>query len=821
MWLRLIALLTVAAVFIGCAGSAGKNPADPSFPVAAQTAIATNRHLWGIWDVHIASDRQTAEIAPLRTADMHLNAVRLLEVKPCTSCLKISNLQIIGPNELSADLTLTHPFPGLLKYTGFDVRGIFISTSDFTFPMSGRQIAWGDSVPWILDPDGYTPLFNPTEFPPTTPPALGYIPGKYSTGGDLSANLNPFVAYRKDAPRRMFESGGSETKTVKIHAPTGPIHFGYAVDVCWQLVDNVIDPLTDFPPDANCLEPYAISVDIGPGLQPYAGSSTPIEVEVYDHQGQETISTVTIESPDLFAGEISLAFSTAMPDGAFLFTGTLSNDLGATDGEYPLLVKATDWETDQNLGDIAAWQVFHARVGPPKGWARTWGGFSEDYGSSVATDDSGNSYTTGWFRGIVDFDPGTGIDNHTSDGEDIFLSKFDPDGNFLWARIWGGSNNDHGFSVANDSSGNAYVTGGFFGTVDFDPGPNVDNHTSNGFWNVFLSKFDPNGNFLWARTWGGPVWDYGYSVAIDGWGNAFVTGTFRTTVDFDPGAGTDIHTSNGDEDIFLSKFDSNGNFLWARTWGGLMFDAGYSVAIDGTGNSFVTGLFHSYLDFDPGPGEDIHNSNGIGDVFLGKFDPDGNLVWARTWGGIGHEIGDSVAVDGSGDALVTGQFYGTVDFDPGAGVDNHTSNGYLDVFLSRFDPNGNSIWTRTWGGPGDDYGGYSVAIDVSGNAYVTGCFVDTVDFDPGAGADYHTSTGYLDVFLSKLDPNGDFIWARAWGGQAYDGGLSVSTDNSGNAYVTGAFYGTADFDPGVGVDNHESSGEIDAFLSKFPPDGNW
>ena len=225
----------------------------------------------------------------------------------------------------------------------------------------------------MLDPDGFTSLFNPTEFPPTNPPALGYIPGKHATGGDLSANLNPFVAYRKDAPRRMFEAGGSETKTIKIQAPTGPIHFGYAVDVCWMPVDNVVDPLTDFPASANCLEAYRMDVSIGAGLLSEKGSQVPIQVEIYDHQGQETISTVNIEAPDLFNGEIPLSFSNVTLNNAFLYVGTLTNDLGAKDGEYPLLVKATDWGSDPNLGDVAGWQVTSARVGAPKGWARTWG----------------------------------------------------------------------------------------------------------------------------------------------------------------------------------------------------------------------------------------------------------------------------------------------------------------------------------------------------------------------------------------------------------------------------------------------------------------
>jgi hypothetical protein len=165
---------------------------------------------------------------------------------------------------------------------------------------------------------------------------------------------------------------------------------------------------------------------------------------------------------------------------------------------------------------------------------------------------------TGYFDGTVDFDPGSGVDPHSSNGaEDIFLSKFDSSGNFIWARTWGVGN---GYGVVVDGSGNAYVTGWFYDTVDFDPGSEIDNHTSNGINDIFLSKCDSSGNYKWARTWGGSDGEEGKSVAVDGSGNPYVTGYFQLTVDFDPGSGVDNHTSNGDWDIFLSKYDSNGNW---------------------------------------------------------------------------------------------------------------------------------------------------------------------------------------------------------------------------------------------------------------------
>jgi hypothetical protein len=806
-----LTILFTAIIATGCGHRDSGVPMLPGDQPRIQNTAVTvrkdNRHIWGLWEVNISEDRQVAEIIPARIGEMHLNVVRLLEVTPCKNCLTISNIKIVEPNVLEADLTLTHPYPGLIKFSAFDVRGIFISQADYTFPASGRKIVLGDGVPRMLDPDGYTPLFNPTEYPAAIPPALGYIAGKYSTGGDLSATLNPFTAYRKDAPRRLFEAGGSETKTVRIHAPAGPFHFGYAIDVCWQLVENVVDPLIDFPPDANCLEAYRISVEVGGEIAAEVGGEAPIEVKVYDHQGQDTIESVNLEAPDLFEGEIPLSFSTVMPDEACLFTGIIPNYLGAPEGDYLLLVRVIDKEADQNLGAVDAWQLSHALVGPAHGWARTWGGAESDIGFGVAVDPWGHIYVVGAFRDTVDFDPGQGEDYHSSNGVvDSFLSKFDPAGQFEWARTWGGGGVNAGNwprAVAVDGSGGVYVAGEFNATADFDPGPEEDIHSpKTGQDDAFLSKFDSDGNFIWARTWGGSEIDDARGLAVHNSGYALVCGKFSGTVDFDPGPGIDEHTSDGAYDVYLSKFDTNGSLIWARTWGG---DDAYGVAVDGVGNAYVTGY-----------------SSG---AFLSKFSPDGDLVWTckLTEPDYASQSFD-VAVNDLGNLYVTGKFWGTADFDPGPGEDIHSSASYYAIFLSKFDVNGNFLWARTWGGVELFYddAGSGVAVDKAGNAFAAGGFSGVVDFDPGDGTDNHSADGYADAFLSKFDANGNFAWARTWGGTDLDAASGVAVSSSGTSYVTGWYWSdSVDFDPSAGVDTHYTNGPSDTFLSKFLPDGSW
>jgi len=825
--IKMSLIFSLAITLYGCQSDG--SPTTPTSPTLNEISVhasgkpktnSSARHFLGFWEIEISSDHTSATAVPLRGAEMHFNMVHILETT-CVDCLTIDNLFPLPDGSISVDLTLKHPFPGLAKFTGFDVRGILVTGSNYEFPASGRKIAWNDQNPRLLNADGYTTLFNPTDFPenPDVPFILRYTKGKYASDtADLTSTLNPYLAYSEDQPRRVFLAGTSQTQTAILRLPTGPIRFGYVVDASWSPADgDVIDPLTDFPPEANSLEAYKININSVLELGPYAGSSVPIEVEIWDHQGLETISSVTIESPDLFAGEVALSFGAISPDNTAIYTGLVKNELGAGSGEYPLLIRVADSQTDPNLGVVDAWNLQSVEVGG-YGWARTWGGSNTDFGYSVAVDGSGNVYVTGYFRDTADFDTGSGVDNHTSYGQDdVFLSKFDSMGNFQWAKAWGGVYSDCGNGVAADGSGNVYVTGLFRGTADFNPGPAVDNRTSNGMEDVFLSKFDSSGNFLWAKTWGGTAWDEGCGVTADGSGNVYVTGHFLGTVDFDTGPGEDNHTFNGEHDIFLSRFDSSGNFLWAKTWGGSDWDVGYAVGVDSSGNVFVTGYYHETADFDPAAaGEDNHTSNGSFDIFLSKFDSSGNFQWAKTWGGSLEDYGYGVASDGSGNVYVTGYFRVTVDFDPGPGIDNHISVEDGDVFLSRFDSSGNFLWAKTWGGSDWD-NGHGVAADGSGNVYVTGGFWDTVDFDPGPSVDNHTSIGYIDVFLSRFDSSGNFLWSKTWGGSGAEGGRGVAVNGSGIVYVIGYFTLTVDFDPGPGVDNHTSNGDFDVFLSKFEP----
>jgi hypothetical protein len=445
-------------------------------------------------------------------------------------------------------------------------------------------------------------------------------------------------------------------------------------------------------------------------------------------------------------------------------------------------------------------------------WAKSFDVTSSGSSKSLYLDTSGNVYTTGYFDGTADFDPGAGTSNLTSAGSaDIFISKLDSSGNFVWVKQIGGSNNEIVKSIKLDSSDNIYTTGYFEGTVDFDPGAGTSNLTSAGSADIFISKLDSSGNFVWAKSMGGIGDDIGYGIKLDSSGNVYTAGSFEGTVDFDPGAGTSNLTSAGGADIFISKLDSSGNFVWAKSMGGTGGDIEQSIEVDSSGNVYTTGYFQGTTDFDPGAGTSNLTSAGGADIFISKLDSSGNFVWVKQIGGLDDEFGLSLYADSLGNIYTTGTFLGTPDFDPGVGTANLTSVGDEDIFISKLDSSGNFVWAKQMGGLGADRA-LEVFIDSSDNVYTTGYFEGTVDFDPGAGTSNLTSAGDTDIFISRLDSSGNFVWAKGISGIGGGSGNSLYLDSSDNIYTTGYFEGTTDFDPGAGTTNLTSTGNTPFIL---------
>ena len=395
---------------------------------------------------------------------------------------------------------------------------------------------------------------------------------------------------------------------------------------------------------------------------------------------------------------------------------------------------------------------------------------------------------------------------------------------FDWAKQNGGTGYNTGYAITNDASGNIYTTGYFSGIADFDPGPSTHNLTSFGSGDIFVSKNDASGNLIWTKQLGGSDFEYGLHLVLDNSGNVYLTGSFRGTVDFDPGTNTYNLTALGTSDCFVTKLDPSGNFVWAKQFGGTGSNVtGSSLALDSSGNVYSIGNFSSTVDFDPGIGVQNLISFGSNDIFISKLDSSGNFIWAKGIGGSDTDRGVDLKVDDSGsDIYCTGEFRGTVDFNPGAGIYNLISSGSRDIFILNLSSIGEFVWANKIGDSGADRG-HDIAIDnINNYIYLTGEYSGSPDFNPGTGSYVLTSAGGQDCFVTKFDDLGNFVWARSMGGTAgEEPGNSIQLDSNGDVIVTGWFWGTSDFDPGVNTFYLNSKGQSDVFIAKLYSDGDF
>ena len=389
------------------------------------------------------------------------------------------------------------------------------------------------------------------------------------------------------------------------------------------------------------------------------------------------------------------------------------------------------------------------------GWTKAFGGTGTDYSGYIALDAAGNIYLNNQFSNTVDFDSGAGIDNHTSNGSrDLSFTKLNSDGSYGWTKTMGGTGNEYSNNIFLDGQENIYLTGHFNSpSMDFDPGAGVDTHTSVGNYDIYITRFNADASYGWTKTMGGTGIESGYASTFDSQNNIYLTGSFSSTVDFDPSVGTDSHTSMGGRDIFVTKLSNNGSYGWTKTMGGTADDHGYSVAVDSQDNILFSGGFRNTVDFDTSVDNDTRTSNGIYDIFLSKINTDGSYGWTKTMGGTGWDYTNvkSLVLDSRGNIYISGYFDSiSLDFDPSGGTDNKTSDNSGDIFLTKFNTDGSYAYTQTYGGTGydDNYNG-GVSIDSLDNVYLTGMFASTVDFNP-FGTDNHTSNGSDDIFLTKL-----------------------------------------------------------------------
>ncbi len=736
----------IAVVFLlttGCTSSQN-DPLTPQPPDLTPEPISNtgNVQLMGLWEIYIDEDSLEARVEPVRALQAHQDITSYAQPPACTDCLAIHALGFDPVTRIvEVDVTLTNHYPS----TGYDVRGIIYTCDD------GHL---------LLNDNAWTGYFD--------------IPG-----GQL---INPFIAFDEWWWDRSFQPGDSQTEFFRIYMPPVPD-------------DPIQFALTASLP-VNCDDPYAIENFHQDGvLSPVAGSLVTCTVDVLDWQ--DDVDNVVLHAPAI-TGEPYLPF---MHVTGSEWAIELENTEGASVGEYGVRIAATSI----NSGPIETHKYAVVRITnhvTGSGWARSWGATMYDTGWGVASDNTGNVYVGGGFRETVDMDPGPDFDYRTSTSAvDSYVSKFDSNGIHLWTTILGQTGTDLVSSIICDEEGNLFV--------------------ANMHQNAQLRKIDSDGNLIWAIEWGEGAGTRDIALSTNYiFVSGLFKGT--VDFDPGPGINEINSVSQSSYyDKYISCFDREGNYQWTYTWYPGKANWEFGICSDLNDSVYASGEFVGEVDFDPGPGQDIHIADGeYSDVYLLKIAPDGVYQWTKSWGGDNYTNSRSVATDGSNAVYVPGSFSGECDFDPSDGIDFKNAGNSRQLFLSIFDSTGNYLYSLTWDGL---YWGYIISIKfIDGESmHLAGSFEGSCDFDPGDGIDYKESLGHPDIFVLRMDTPGNYAWGTHWGMLPYDMIWEMANDADGNSYLTGWFEDEVDFDPGESVDSHISNGYEDTFIIKVRPDGTW
>jgi hypothetical protein len=391
-----------------------------------------------------------------------------------------------------------------------------------------------------------------------------------------------------------------------------------------------------------------------------------------------------------------------------------------------------------------------------------------------------------------------------------FTGNFLSAQNCFWASGAGSFNNEEGNGVAKDASGDIIATGDFYSpTITF--GSTVLTNASNGTPDFYLVKYNPSGTVAWARRAGGNIDDAGSCVTTDAAGNIYVAGYFAgSSITF--GTFTLNNSNLGNMDLFLVKYDPNGNVLWARKAGGMSDEIPYGICIDGGGDVVVTGKFHSAtMTFGLFTLTNNYPSNNA--FFIARWDAAGTPKWAKGGGGnSGQDIGRSVSSDGGANIYVTGnQGSDTLRF--GASYLVNADPGNDNIFVAKYDTLGNVQYQKSFFGHDMDEA-YGITTDASGNSYLTGYFrSDTIHF----GSLYLTDFNAYDFYIAKLDPSGNPLWAHSSQSATDDYGYSIANDGSGNVYATGNYSSSSIV---FGSDTLTNPGGAKLFIVKYDSNGN-
>jgi hypothetical protein len=459
-------------------------------------------------------------------------------------------------------------------------------------------------------------------------------------------------------------------------------------------------------------------------------------------------------------------------------------------------------------------QLINAQI-PTYKWAYSIGDVSQESIETLATDSENNIIIGGSMYGTTDMNPTEFLKILNQIGQqDAFIEKFDKDGNVLWGLNFGGALYDGINKIITDAYDNIYAVGYYRGNVDLNPDMvDQDLVTLHGLYDMFIVKYNKEGEYIWGHGIGGLKEDGIFSIALDIMGNIYVTGHFNGTVDFDgtPAGVMEISSSFDSDDGFLAKYNSDGEISWVFRIGGSDGDFSKEVAVDNDGNIIVTGTFEGTINFGDGF---INAADGTnpgwpkeGDAFIAKYNNGGDLIWAKSIvgddgpnGGYDNSV-NSLVIDDDNNIYVTGLIYGKGDFDMDY-IDEHIDTSFSDYasYFAKYNSDGDYIWSHT---TAPKVIGFTrdMAIDANNDIYLTGNFFYSSGPPWEADFDVHPdsihalqSYGGPDVFIVKYNSDAQLLWAYNVGGKGYDYGTALAIDDSFNVCVGGWFFESTDFD---------------------------
>lgn len=443
-------------------------------------------------------------------------------------------------------------------------------------------------------------------------------------------------------------------------------------------------------------------------------------------------------------------------------------------------------------------------------WAASAGGASNDESASIAVDNAGNTYVTGYFSGLANF----GTTTLTSAGvTDVFLSKYNASGQHQWTVQAGGSSIDRGVAVRVGPSNDVFLTGFFSATADF----SGTSATAAGQQDVFVARYDGSGNLVWLTTAGGSMVDEPAALELDASGNIAITGQFQGTATFGATtftSQTNPTTSAPGIDVFVARLDANGNFLWSVQGAAPFTDRGLDVAHTATGEVLVTGQFSDTITFG-----NAYNNNLLNGIFLIKFDANGNDVWFRRIGAATNNIAYGLACDNADNVYITGDFAGTlIFFDPQSSNTNLSDPLPEAIFLAKYDAAGSLLWA-TSDGSNSAVSARDVALDSQQRPWLFGEFDCTfTEYANELGSGLFNNVGFGDLFVARYSTSGTRQWMRHTGSQKEDaaGGLAINTNDlpviCGSYRKFLLFPGSPAFAPGDWIDRTQQRADAPNLL---------